>query len=52
MLEITCADEQLEPFNSRYNSHFPDLLRIPKIPWTQPYSNLESTGRFTALYGI
>ena len=52
MAQITCANERLEAFNSRYNSHLPDLLRIPRLTWAQRYSNLESTVRFTALYGI
>jgi hypothetical protein len=31
MVQLTCADEHLDPFNTWYNSHLPDLLRIPGL---------------------
>ena len=53
MVQMTCAREHLEPFTLWYNSHLPNLLRIPGYQWAQRYINLESgSTRFTALYGI
>ena len=44
MVQITCADERLDAFNTWYNSHLPNLLRIPGITWAQRYINLEKNG--------
>ena len=56
MVQITCADDRLDAFNTCYNSHLPNLLRIPGLTWAQRYINLEKSEpgatRFTALYGI
>ncbi len=58
MVQMTCAREHLEPFTIWYNSHLPNLLRIPGYLWAQRYVNLEPSAnsdggsRFTALYGI
>ncbi len=60
MVQMTCADEHLDAFNTWYNSHLPNLLRIPGFTWAQRYINLEGSNRgsnegatrFTALYGI
>ena len=56
MVQITCADDHLDAFNTCYNSHLPNLLRIPGLTWAQRYINLEKSEpgatRFTALYGI
>ncbi|HIN34398.1 MAG TPA: hypothetical protein EYM75_01440 [Dehalococcoidia bacterium] len=56
MVQITCADDHLDAFNTWYNSHLPNLLRIPGLTWAQRYINLEKSEpgatRFTALYGI
>ena len=56
MVQMTCAGEHLDAFNTWYNSHLPNLLRIPGLTWAQQYVNLEGSGpdgtRFTALYGV
>ncbi len=56
MVQITCADEHLDTFNTWYNSHLPNLLRVPGFTRAQRYVNLEGSQnggtRFTALYGI
>ena len=52
MVQLTCDREHLEPFTTWYNSHLPNLLRIPGYQWAQRYVNLEGGTRFTALYGI
>ncbi len=56
MVQITCAGEHLDAFNTWYNSHLPNLLRIPGLDWGQRYVNLKGSEngatRFTALYGI
>ena len=52
MVQMTCAKEHLEPFTLWYNSHLPNLLRIPGYQWAQRYVNLDGNNRFTALYGI
>ena len=52
MVQMTCSPEHLEPFTLWYNSHLPNLLRIPGYQWAQRYVNLEGGTRFTALYGI
>ncbi len=52
MVQMTCAKEHLDPFTTWYNSHLPNLLRIPGYLWAQRYVNLDGSRRFTALYGI
>ena len=52
MVQMTCAREHLEPFTLWYNSHLPNLVRIPGYRWAQRYVNLEGGNRFTAFYGI
>ena len=52
MVQMTCARERLEPFTIWYNSHLPNLLRIPGYQWAQRYVNLDGGTRFTAFYGI
>ena len=52
MVQITCARENLDQFTTWYNSHLPNLLRIPGYQWAQRYVNLDGSNRFTALYGI
>lgn len=52
MVQATCAPEHLDPFTAWYNSHLPNLLRIPGYLWAQRYMGLEEENRFTALYGI
>ena len=52
MVQMTCAREHLEPFTLWYNSHLPNLVRIPGYQWAQRYVNLEGGTRFTAFYGI
>ena len=52
MVQMTCSREYLEPFTTWYNSHLPNLLRIPGYQWAQRYVNLEGGTRFTAFYGI
>ena len=52
MVQLTCSGEHLEPFTLWYNSHLPNLLRIPGYLWAQRFVNLDGTNRFTALYGI
>ena len=52
MVQATCASEHLEPFTTWYNSHLPNLLRIPGYLWAQRYMGLDEENRFTALYGI
>ena len=52
MVQMDCSKEHLEPFTTWYNSHLPNLLRIPGYHWAQRYVNLESGTRFTAIYGI
>ena len=52
MVQMTCAKEHIEPFTLWYNSHLPNLLRIPGYQWAQRYVNLDGSNRFTALYGI
>ncbi len=52
MVQMTCAKEHLDPFTTWYNSHLPNLLRIPGYQWAQRYVNLDGSNRFTALYGI
>ena len=52
MVQMDCSKEHLEPFTTWYNSHLPNLLRIPGYQWAQRYVNLQSGTRFTALYGI
>ena len=48
MVQMTCAREHLEPFTFWYNSHLPNLLRIPGYQWAQRYVNLDGGTRFTA----
>ena len=52
MVQLTCSREHLEPFTLWYNSHLPNLLRIPGYLWAQRFVNLDGSNRFTALYGI
>ncbi len=52
MVRVTCAPEHLEAFNLWYNSHLPNLLRIPGYLWAQRYVGLDDDNRFTALYGV
>ena len=52
MVQMTCAREHLDQFTTWYNSHLPNLLRIPGYQWAQRYVNLDGSNRFTALYGI
>ena len=52
MVQMNCAQERLDSFTPWYNSHLPDLLRIPGYLWAQRYVNLDGSNRFTALYGI
>ena len=52
MVQATCALEHLDPFTTWYNSHLPNLLRIPGYLWAQRYMGLDEENRFTALYGI
>ena len=52
MVQLSCDKEHLEPFTTWYNSHLPNLLRIPGYQWAQRYANLDGGTRFTALYGI
>ena len=52
MVQLTCSSEHIEPFTTWYNSHLPNLLRIPGYLWAQRYVNLSQGNRFTALYGI
>ncbi len=52
MVQMTCAREHLDQFTAWYNSHLPNLLRIPGYEWAQRYVNLDGSNRFTALYGI
>ena len=52
MVQMTCAREYLQPFTLWYNSHLPNLLRIPGYRWAQRYANLDGGTRFTAFYGI
>ena len=37
VVQATCAAEHLESFNLWYNSHLPNLLRIPGYLWAQRY---------------
>ena len=52
MVQVTCAPDHLDAFNTWYNSHLPNLLRIPGYLWAQRYLSLDERNRFTALYGI
>ena len=56
MVQVTCTDKHLGAFNTWYNSHLPNLLRIPGLTWAQRYINLEESeggaARLTALHGI
>ena len=52
IVQMTCAREHLDQFTAWYNSHLPNLLRIPGYEWAQRYVNLDGSNRFTALYGI
>ena len=52
MVQATCAPEHLDQFTAWYNSHLPNLLRIPGYLWAQRYMGLDEENRFTALYGI
>ena len=52
MVQLSCDQEHLGPFTLWYNSHLPNLLRIPGYQWAQRYVNLDEDARFTALYGV
>ena len=57
MVQVSCSPQHLEAFNLWYNSHLPNLLRIPGYLWAQRYLELPNLGpdqenRFTALYGV
>lgn len=52
MVQHTCARDHLDRYTTWYNSHLPNLLRIPGYRWAQRYANLDGSNRFTALYGI
>jgi hypothetical protein len=52
MVQATCASEHLDAFTTWYNSHLPNLLRIPGYLWAQRYMGLDEENRYTALYGI
>ena len=52
LVQMTCAQQHLEAFTTWYNSHLPNLLRIPGYQWAQRYVNLDGGTRFAALYGI
>jgi hypothetical protein len=52
MVQATCAPEHLDAFTTWYNSHLPNLLRIPGYLWAQRYLGLDEENLFTALYGI
>ena len=52
MVQATCAPDHLDAFNLWYNSHLPNLLRIPGYLWAQRYLGLDEPNRFTALYGV
>ena len=52
MVQATCAPQHLESFTTWYNSHLPNLLRIPSYLWAQRYLGLDEENRFSALYGI
>ena len=52
MVQVTCAPEHLGAFTLWYNSHLPNLLRIPGYLWAQRYLGLDEENRFTALYGV
>ncbi len=52
MVQAACAPEHLEAFNRWYNSHLPNLLRIPGYLWAQRYLGLDDANRFTAFYGV
>ena len=52
LVQMTVEPEHLEAFTTWYNSHLPNLLRIPGYQWAQRYVDLDGGTRFTALYGI
>ena len=52
MVQVSCPYENQGPFNSWYNSHLPNLLRIPGYLWAQRYVSIDDKNRFTALYGV
>ena len=52
MVQLTCAPDKLDSFNQWYNSHVPNLLRIPGVQWGQRYVGITEPNRFTALYGV
>ncbi len=45
MVQVTCAQEHLDAFNLWYNSHLPNLLRIPGYLWAQRYVCLDDMDR-------
>ena len=52
MVQSVCPQEHLETFTRWYNSHLPNLLRIPGYLWAQRYIGLHDSSRFVALYGV
>ena len=52
LVQVSCAPEHQGPFNTWYNSHLPNLLRIPAYLWAQRYICIEDNNRFSALYGV
>ncbi len=52
MVQMDCAADELEPFNQWYNSHLPNLLRVPGFQWASRYTGITELNRFTALYGL
>ena len=52
IVQATCATQCLEAFNLWYNSHLPNLLRIPGYLWAQRYVCLDDRNRFMAIYGV
>jgi hypothetical protein len=52
MVQLSCARLHWEAFNTWYNSHLPNMLRVPGYLWAQRYAGLEDGTRFTSLYGV
>ena len=51
MVQATCVPEHLDPFTAWYNSHLPNLLRIPGYLWAQRYMGLEEENRLPPFMG-
>ena len=52
MVQINCDPRHWREFNTWYNNHLPNFLRVPGYLWAQRYVGLDDPTRFTALYGI